>query len=151
MTAQVSLGTGGAMTGFSLIPGNSAADLASPTNAHIRLLAQQQAAQPAATHEAPLRAAIVNVAHYYLRMAQSKSPSEMEALIWQRDSIDGVDHGPSCAAFASLTLEQAAQVSGQESWVTGGTSYPWPLHPWVDARGDPNPPPLGIPCIHQYA
>ena len=41
------------------------------------------------------------MAHYYLRMAQSKSPAEMEALIWQRDSIDGVDHGPSCAAFAS--------------------------------------------------
>src|SRR5215472_12092075 len=134
MTALVSLGTGGAMTGFSLIPGSAAAELATPTNAHIRLLAQQQAAQPAASAEAPLRTAIVNVAHYYLRMAQSKSPAEMEALIWQRDSVDGVDHGPSCAAFASLTLEQAAQVVGQHSWVTGGSSYPWPLHPWVDAR-----------------
>jgi flagellum-specific peptidoglycan hydrolase FlgJ len=139
------------MTGFSLIPGSTAAELASPTNAHIRLLAQQQAAQPASSAEAPLRTAIVNVAHYYLRMAQSKSPAEMEALIWQRDSIDGVDHGPSCAAFASLTLEQAAQVVGQQSWVTGGSSYPWPLHPWVDARVDPNPASLGVTSILQDA
>jgi flagellum-specific peptidoglycan hydrolase FlgJ len=151
MTALVSLGTGGAMTGFSLIPGSTAADLASPTNAHIRLLAQQQNAQPAASAEAPWRTAIVNVAHYYLRMAQSKTPSEMEALIWQHDSIDGVDHGPSCAAFASLTLEQAAQVVGQQSWATGGSSYPWPLHPWVDARVDPNPDSLGITSILQDA
>ena len=28
---------------------------------------------------------------------------------------------------------------GQQSWVTGGTSYPWPLHDWVDARVGPNP------------
>jgi flagellum-specific peptidoglycan hydrolase FlgJ len=151
VTALVSLGTGGAMTGFSLIPGSTAADLASPTNAHIRLLAQQQNAQPAAAAEAPLRSAIVNVARYYLRMAQSKSPGEMEALIWQHDSIDGADHGPSCAAFASLTLEQAAQVVGQQSWVTGGSSYPWPLHPWVDARVDPNPASLGITSILQDA
>lgn len=139
------------MTGFSLVPGNAAADLASPTNAHIRLLAQQQQAQPTAGAEAPLRSAIVNVAHYYLRIAQTKSPSEMEALIWQHTSVDGADHGPSCAAFASLTLEQAAQVVGQQSWVTGGTSYPWPLHPWVDARVDPNPASLGITSIVQDA
>jgi len=151
MTALVSLGTGGAMTGFSLIPGSAAADLASPANAHIRLLAQQQHTQPAATAEGPLRAAIVNVAHYYLRIAQSKTPGEMEALIWQHTSTDGADHGPSCAAFASLTLEQAAQVVGQESWVTGGSSYPWPLHPWVDARVDPNPASLGITSIVQDA
>jgi mannosyl-glycoprotein endo-beta-N-acetylglucosaminidase len=151
MTALVSLGTGGAMTGFSLIPGSTAAELASPTNAHIRLLAQQQNTLPAARAEAPLRSAIVNVAHYYLRMAQSKSPQEMEGLIWQHDSIDGADHGPSCAAFASLTLEQAAQVVGQQSWVSGGSSYPWPLHPWVDARVDPNPASLGITSILQDA
>jgi len=151
MTALVSLGTGGAMTSFSLIPGSAAADLASPTNAHIRLLAQQQSTQPATSAEAPLRSAVVNVAHYYLRMAQSKSPSEMEALIWQHASIDGVDHGPSCAAFASLTLEQAAQVVGQESWVSGGSSYPWPLHPWADPRVDPNPASPGITSILQDA
>ena len=34
MTALVSLGTGGAMTGFSLIPGSTAANLASPAKAH---------------------------------------------------------------------------------------------------------------------
>src|SRR5215469_11988227 len=151
MTALVSLGTGGAMTGFSLIPGSAAADLASPTNAHIRLLAQQQSTQPATSAEAPLRSAVVNVAHYYLRMAQSKSPGEMEALIWQHASIDGVDHGPSCAAFASLALEQAAQVVGQDSWVTGGSSYPWPLHPWADARVEPNPASPGITSILQDA
>ena len=151
MTALVSLGTGGAMTGFSLIPGSTAADLASPASAHIRLLAHQQAAQPAAADEAPLRSAIVNVAHYYLRMAQSKTPGEMEALIWQRDSINGADHGPSCAAFASLTLELGAEVVGQQSWVTGGTSYPWPMHSWVDARVDPNPASLGVTSILQDA
>src|SRR5947209_14195582 len=144
MTALVSLSTGGAMTGFSLIPGAAAADLASPASAHIRLLARQHKAQPAVSSDAALRSAIVNVAHYYLRMAQIKSPAEMEALIWQHDSVDGVDHGASCAAFASLTLELAAHVVGQHSWVTGGTSYPWPLHKWVDARVDPNPASPGI-------
>ena len=151
MTALVSLGTGGAMTGFSLIPGSTAAELSSPASAHIRLLAHQQAAQPAAADEAPLRSAIVNVAHYYLRMAQSRSPGEMEALIWQRDSLDGVDHGPSCAAFASLTLELGSEVVGQQSWVTGGTSYPWPVHSWVDARVDPNPASIGVTSILQDA
>ena len=63
----------------------------------------------------------------------------MEAIIWQHDSIDGVDHGQSCAAFASLTLELGAQVVGQQSWVTGGGSYPWPLHEWADVRVNPNP------------
>ena len=98
-----------------------------------------------------LRAAIVNVANYYLRMAQSKTPAEMEALIWQSDSVDGVDHGESCAAFASLTLELGAQAAGQESWVTGGTSYPWPLHQWADVRVDPNPDSPNIVSVLQDA
>ena len=72
-------------------------------------------------------------------MAQSKTPAEMEALIWQANSIDGVDHGQSCAAFASLTLALGAKAVGQQSWVTGGGSYPWPLHPWADVRVQPNP------------
>ncbi len=63
----------------------------------------------------------------------------MEALIWQADSTDGVDHGQSCAAFASLTLALGAQAAGQQSWVTGGGSYPWPLHRWADVRVQPNP------------
>ena len=84
-------------------------------------------------------------------MAQSRTPGEMEALIWQRDSVDGADHGPSCAAFASLTLELGAEVVGQQSWVTGGSSYPWPMHSWVDARVDPNPASLGVTSILQDA
>jgi len=151
MTALVSLSTGGAMTGFSLVSGTAAADLTSPAGTQIRLLALRQSARPAAASDAPLRSAIVNVANYYLRMAQVKTPAEMEALIWQHDSIDGVDHGASCAAFASLTLELAAQVVGQQSWVTGGTSYPWPLHKWADVRVDPNPASPGIISVLQDA
>jgi flagellum-specific peptidoglycan hydrolase FlgJ len=111
----------------------------SPTSMPIRLMALERSAQPAPAGDSALRSAIVNVANYYLRMAQGKTPAEMEAIIWQHDSIDGVDHGESCAAFASLTLELAAHVVGQQSWVTGGTSYPWPLHKWADVRVDPNP------------
>ena len=79
------------------------------------------------------------MAKYYLQMAQSKTPAEMEALIWQADSTDGADHGQSCAAFASLTLALGAQAVGQQSWATGGGSYPWPLHRWADVRVQPNP------------
>ena len=101
--------------------------------------------------DATLRSAIVNVAGYYLRMAKTKTPAEMEAIIWQHDSIDGADHGQSCAAFASMVLELGAQVVGQQSWVTGGGSYPWPLHEWVDARVNPNPGSMGITSIQQDA
>ena len=79
------------------------------------------------------------MARHYLRMAQGTTPAEMEALIWQASSIDGADHGQSCAAFASLTLALGARAVGQQSWVTGGGSYPWPLHPWADVRVQPNP------------
>ncbi len=150
MTALVSLSTGGAITGFSFVPG-AAADLATPTSMPIRLMALQKSAQPAASDDVMLRSAIVKVADYYLRMAEAKTPAEMEQIIWQHDSIDGVDHGASCAAFASLTLELGAQVVGQQSWVTGGTSYPWPLHQWADVRVDPNPSSLGITSVLQDA
>ena len=63
----------------------------------------------------------------------------MESLIWQASSVDGADHGQSCAAFASLTLALGAEAAGQQSWVTGGGSYPWPLHQWADVRVQPNP------------
>jgi flagellum-specific peptidoglycan hydrolase FlgJ len=149
-TALVSLSATGAITGFSFAP-KAAADVRSPSNLQIRLLALRQAAKPAPVDDATLRSAIVNVAHYYLRMAAGKTPAEMEELIWQHDSVDGVDHGESCAAFASLTLELAAQVVGQHSWVTGGTSYPWPLHEWADVRVDPNPASLGITSLLQDA
>src|SRR5450432_2325760 len=104
VTALVSLSAGGAITGLSFVP-RPAADLKSPSSVPVHLLALKKPAQPAATDDATLRSAIVNVANYYLRIAAGQSPAEMEALIWQRDSVDGVDHGESCAAFASLTLE----------------------------------------------
>src|SRR5712692_8460462 len=125
--------------------------MASPTSMPISLVALEQSAQPAQADDAMLRSAIVNVASYYLRLAEGKTPAEMEAIIWQHDSLDGVDHGASCAAFASLTLELAAQVVGQQSWVTGGTSYPWPLHKWADVRVDPNPASSGIVSVRQDA
>jgi len=79
------------------------------------------------------------VARYYLKLAQTKTPAQMEALIWGEVSGDGTDHGPTCAAFASLTLELAAQTTGLRSWVTGGASYPWPLPTWADVRVDTSP------------
>jgi flagellum-specific peptidoglycan hydrolase FlgJ len=151
MTALVSLSASGTITGFSFVP-NTAADLTSPASMPIRLMALEQSATTTApASDAALRSAIVNVAGYYLRMAQNKTPAEMEAIIWQHDSLDGVDHGESCAAFASMTLELGAQVVGQQSWVTGGSSYPWPLHQWADVRVDPNPGSLNIISVLQDA
>ena len=149
-TALVSLSTCGAMTGFAFAHG-SVADMTSPTRMPVHLMALKKPAKPASANDSALRSAIVNVANYYLRMAQTKSPAEMEAIIWGKDSVDGVDHGESCAAFASLTLEFGAQATGQESWVTGGTTYPWPLHQWADVRVDPNPTSLAIISVLQDA
>ncbi len=137
-TALVSLSTCGAMTGFSVAHG-TVADLTSPSSIPVKLLALDKPASSAAASDSALRAAIVKAARYYLSLAQTRSPSAMEALIWQNDSTDGVDHGESCAAFASLALESGAQATGQQSWVTGGSTYPWPVHSWVDSRVDPNP------------
>jgi flagellum-specific peptidoglycan hydrolase FlgJ len=149
-TALIGLSTAGAMTGISFAHG-SVADLTSPTSIPVKLLAQAKPAISAAASDTALRSAIVKAAQYYLHLAQSRSPADMEALIWQNDSTDGVDHGESCAAFASLTLESGAQATGQQSWVTGGTTYPWPVHDWVDARVDPNPASPGITSILQDA
>src|SRR5256885_8748527 len=143
VTALVTLSVSGAITGFSFVP-KAPADLKSPSGMPIHLMALEQAAQPASADDTALRSAITNVANYFLRMAASKTPAEMEAIIWHHDSIDGVDHGESCAAFASLTLELGAQAVGQQSWVTGGGTYPWPLHQWADGRVDPNPGSPGI-------
>ena len=137
-TALVSLSTCGAMTGFTFAHG-TVADVTSPTSMPVHLMALDKPAPPTSSSDSALRSAIVSVASYYLQMAQSKTPAEMEALIWQADSIDGVDHGQSCAAFASLTLALGAQAAGQQSWATGGASYPWPLHQWADVRVQPNP------------
>src|ERR1700734_3720158 len=150
VTALVSLSASGTVTGFSFVP-HSPADLMSPTSMPVRLMALQRSVKPAASGDSALRSAIVNVANYYLRMAEGKTPAEMEAIIWQHDSVNGADHGESCAAFASLTLELAAQVVGQQSWVTGGTSYPWPLQKWADVRVDPNPSSPNIISVLQDA
>ena len=152
-TALVTVTTGGVIAGFNFVPG-AAETMTSPTSVPLHLLALEQAGQPGAamnaravggdsadtaTGNALLRSAIVNVAKYYLQLAQTRTPAQLEALIWDNTSLNGADHGPSCAAFASLTLELAAQAVGQQSWVSGGTSYPWPLPTWADVRVDPNP------------
>jgi flagellum-specific peptidoglycan hydrolase FlgJ len=149
-TALVSLSTAGAVTGFSFAHG-TVADMTSPTGVPVKLVSSVRPARSAAASDAVLRAAIVKAAQYYLNLAQSRSPSQMEALIWQNDSLDGADHGETCAAFASLALESGAQAAGQQSWVTGGTTYPWPVHSWVDARVDPNPQSMGIISVLQDA
>src|ERR1700758_2187177 len=108
-TALVTVSTGGGITGFNFVPG-AAATMTSPTSVPLHLLALEQAAQPgtlgngAGAGGSGGRAAIVNVAGYYLQLAKTKTPAQMEALIWGKTSTDGADHGPSCAAFASLTL-----------------------------------------------
>ncbi|MGH3294280.1 MAG: glycoside hydrolase family 73 protein, partial [Trebonia sp.] len=151
-TALVTVSAGGVITGLNFVPG-AATTMTSPASVPLHLLALEQAAQPGtftnlavggdtaatATSDAQLRAAIVNVAGYYARLAKTRTPTQMEALIWDNTSSDGADHGESCAAFASLTLELAAQAVGQQSWVTGGESYPWPMPEWADARVDTNP------------
>jgi len=48
-----------------------------------------------------LRLAIVHVARHCLRLAETRSPAEMEALIWQYASTDRAGHGPSCAASST--------------------------------------------------
>src|ERR1700744_1673122 len=149
-TALVSLSTCGAMTGFAFAHG-SVDDMTSPTRMPVHLVAVTKPEQPATTAENVLRSAIVDVATKYLRLAQNKTPAEMEALIWNGDSVDGADHGESCAAFASLTLELGARSVGQQSWVTGGTTYPRPLHQWADVRVDPNPDSLNVTSVLQDA
>ena len=149
-TALVSLSAGGAVTGFAFVPG-TADHVASPAGIPVTLTALEQAARPAASDDSAARSAIVSVANYYLRMAQGKTPAQMEALIWQQDSRDGTDHGESCAAFASMTLALGAQLVGRQSWVTGGSTYPWPLQDWADVRVDPNPASPGITSILQDA
>src|ERR1700733_2841361 len=120
-TALVTVSASGAITGFNFVP---AAAKTTPASVPLQLLALEQAAQPdtggkAPASDAQLRAAIVNVAGYYLKLAKTKTPAQVEALIWGKVSGEGTDHGPSCAAFASLTLELAAQATGLRSWVTG--------------------------------
>src|SRR5947208_3872266 len=126
------------MTGLTVAHG-TVADMTSPTSVPAHLLALDKPATPASQGDSALRSAIVSVARHYLELARTRTPTEMESLIWQASSVDGADHGQSCAAFASLTLALGAEAAGQQSWVTGGGSYPWPLHQWADVRVQPNP------------
>jgi flagellum-specific peptidoglycan hydrolase FlgJ len=142
-TALVTVTAGGVITGLSFVPGTAAAATA-PAAVPLHLLALDQAAHPAAgggtaAGDAQARTAIVNIAKYYLQLARTNTPAQMEALIWGKVSTDGTDHGPSCAAFASLTLELAAQATGHQSWATGGSTYPWPVAEWADVRVDTSP------------
>ena len=84
-----------------------------------------------------LRKAIVNVAEYYLRMAQNKTPAEMEAIIWQHDSIDGADHGQSCAAFASLTSSWPLRWSVSRAGFRAGAPIRGPCIPGRTCGSDP--------------
>ena len=149
-TALVSLGAGGVVTGLSFVPASSA-EVTSPAALPFALMALEKSAKTAPSDDAVLRSAIVHIARHFLRMAEGKTPAEMEAIIWRHASLDGADHGPSCAAFASLTLALGSHVAGHESWVTGGTSYPWPLHAWADARVDPNPASPNVMSVLQDA
>ena len=134
----MSLSTCGTVTGFTVAHG-TVADMTSPAGMPAHLLALDQPAASSSSGDSALRSAIVSVARHYLKLARTRTPAEMETLIWQVSSLDGADHGQSCAAFASLTLALGAQAAGQQSWVTGGGSYPWPLHRWADVRVQPNP------------
>ena len=145
------------MTGFTFAHG-TVADMTSPASMPVHLLAADEPDGPARARRPRRlgerqRAAVGDrqVARYYLRMAQTRTPAEMEALIWRAASTDGADHGPSCAAFASLTLALGAKAAGQQSWVTGGGSYPWPLQPWADVRVQPNPASLDVVSMQQDA
>jgi flagellum-specific peptidoglycan hydrolase FlgJ len=149
-TALMSLSTCGAMTGFAFAHG-TVAELTSPTSMPVHLLALTKPAQAEPTNDSALRSAIVKAATYYLRLARDKSPAEMQALIWQNDSIGGADHGETCAAFASLVVQMGAQATGQDSWVSGGGTYPWPLHGWADVRVNPNPNSPNVVSIQQDA
>ncbi|HEY6789219.1 MAG TPA: hypothetical protein VI365_18090, partial [Trebonia sp.] len=160
-TALVTVSAGGVITGLNFAPG-TAATMTTANAVPMHLLALDRSAAGdlgssgeagggARSADAVLRPAIVNIARHYLQQAQGKTPAEMEALIWGSVSTDGADHGHFCAAFASLTLELAAQAVGQQSWVTGGDSYPWPLHSWADVRVDPNQSSMAVISIQQDA
>jgi len=146
-TALVSLSTCGTMTGFAVAHGTVAA-MTSPVGLPVRL---QAVDFPAGSGDGVLRSAIVSAARHYLELAKTRTPAEMEALIWQSDSADGADHGESCAAFASLTLELGARAAGEQSWVSGGGTYPWPLHRWADVRVESNPASPAVISIQQNA
>src|SRR5260370_36673377 len=111
------------MAGFAFAHG-TVDDMTSPTRMPVHLMALNRPVKPVSASDSALRSAIGNVAGNYLRMAQDKSPAEMEAIIWGHASGNGVDHGQSCAAFARLTLALGAQAPGQHTWVSDRRTTP---------------------------
>ncbi len=97
-TALVTVGATGVVTGLSVVP-NAPADLTSPASLPVKLVALERADVVTPGSDGMLRAAIVHYAKHLLRLAETRSPAEMEAMIWSYASADGADHGPSCAAF----------------------------------------------------
>src|ERR1700760_2607830 len=90
-TALVTVSASGVITGFNFAP--AAAALTTPASVPLHQLALEQAAQldsagKTPARDAQLRAAIVNVASYYLKLAQTKTPAQVEALIWGKVSDD---------------------------------------------------------------
>src|SRR5580698_9194230 len=77
-TALVTVSASGAITGFNFVPAAAAAT--TPASVPLHLLALEQAALPDTAGKTPasdgqLRAAIVNVAGYYLKLAKTKTPA----------------------------------------------------------------------------
>lgn len=132
-TAVVTLGVTGGAAGIQFVH-KDAAQLRSPSDVTLTSFERPSSVSP----DHALRHSVVNVARQWLRLAQSRSPAEMEAMIWNQVSTDHADHGPSCAAFASLALELGAQNVGQQSWVHTGSTAPWPMHSWGELRVDEN-------------
>ena len=101
-TALVTVTTGGAITGLTFVPG-AAATMTSPSSVPLHLLALEQAVHTgdaanarafgadgpgSAASDQLLRSAIVNVAKYYLQLAKTRTPAQMEALIWDNTSLN---------------------------------------------------------------
>ncbi|HMI26075.1 MAG TPA: hypothetical protein VK594_16455, partial [Streptosporangiaceae bacterium] len=70
------------MTGFTVTHG-TVTDMTSPTSIPAHLLAQDQPVTSAPSGDGALRSAIVGVARHYLEMARTRTPAEMESVIWQ--------------------------------------------------------------------
>ena len=95
-----------------------------------------------------LRSTIVRVAEYCLRIAGSRTPAEMAAVIWQPDNACSECDGESCAEFAILTRSLAAQLVRKPSWMTCEPSDMVALNSGADVRPeDSNPAWLGASSI----
>ena len=140
-TALVSLSTCGAMTGFAFAHG-TVGEMTSPTRMPVHLLALEKPAKPAPVQSA--RTARCGRPSSRWPITTSGWPSPRARPKWKRLSGERtastawitVNPAPPSPASRSRSAHRPA---GQESWVTGGTTYPWPLHQWADVRVDPNP------------